>query len=75
MYEQGKVEEAEEQKQRLEQKQRDTRKLLESQSKEWSPRWFQIVPDKNVEEGSIWKYQGDYWENRGNFKDDIDLFQ
>lgn len=52
------VDEADEEKQRIEQKQRDKRKEFESAGKEWLPRWFKS------EGGNEWQYAGQYWPTR-----------
>ncbi|KAI8823653.1 Oxysterol-binding protein [Fimicolochytrium jonesii] len=71
MYEEGRADEAEAEKQRLEQKQRDYRKTLETRGESWSPRWFR--PDTTAGPDA-WAYKGGYWEQRGNFENTIDLF-
>jgi hypothetical protein len=53
--EEGNIEEAEEQKLRLEERQRERRK--NSQDRE--PQWFKLVRDE-------WVYKGGYWEARAN---------
>ncbi|KAK4520906.1 uncharacterized protein ATC70_006789 [Mucor velutinosus] len=57
LYEKGHVDEADEEKLRIEQQQRDKRKEFESQGKEWLPRWF-------AREGEEWLYSGQYWPTR-----------
>lgn len=57
MYEKGLVDEADDEKQRIEQKQRDKRKEFELAGKEWTPRWF-------AREGEEWQYAGQYWPTR-----------
>jgi hypothetical protein len=53
----GKVDEADEEKLRIEQKQRERRKDFEVEGKPWSPRWFTC-------EGDEWQYAGQYWQSR-----------
>lgn len=57
MYPLGNVDEADEEKLRIEQQQRDKRKEFEAQGKEWLPRWFS-------REGEEWLYSGQYWPTR-----------
>jgi hypothetical protein len=51
------VDEADEEKQRIEQKQREKRKEFELAGKEWSSRWF-------TSDGGEWQYAGQYWQAR-----------
>lgn len=51
------VDEADDEKLRIEQKQRDKRKELESADIEWKPRWF-------VNQDDEWQYAGQYWPTR-----------
>jgi hypothetical protein len=74
MFEEGKADEAEAEKQRLEQKQRETRKIMEAAGKQWVPRWFEPVKDSNTETGQAWVYKGGYWESRGRFQPVPDIF-
>ncbi|KAI8388923.1 Oxysterol-binding protein-domain-containing protein [Radiomyces spectabilis] len=72
MYEEGLVDEADAEKQRIEQKQRDRRKELEQQGVPWEPRWFVLQDDAFAEPGFIpssnesqsWQYNGQYWQSR-----------
>ncbi|KAI9310588.1 Oxysterol-binding protein [Dichotomocladium elegans] len=79
LYEQGYVNDAEQEKIRIEQKQRDRRKELESLGVEWKPRWFRlerdefaaepgVIPSSSVEgdRGSpaSWQFTGEYWHVR-----------
>ncbi|KAJ3213219.1 Katanin p60 ATPase-containing subunit A1 [Dinochytrium kinnereticum] len=77
MYEEGKLNEAEKEKLRLEQKQREYRKKLEAEGSRWIPQWFEEVAVEPVEEGTEattnWQYKGGYFENRGNFTRKIEL--
>ncbi|KAJ3328059.1 hypothetical protein HDU76_010657 [Blyttiomyces sp. JEL0837] len=74
MYEEGKVDDAEKEKLRLEQKQREYRKKLEAEGKKWIPQWFELVPSEGKEEEPTWRYKGGYFEARGKFEEKIDLF-
>ena len=74
LYENGRVDEADKEKERLEQKQRDTRKELEAQGEKWNPQWFQLTKDTTSTTGQSWVYKGGYWESRGQFKTEIDLY-
>ncbi|KAJ3125955.1 Oxysterol-binding protein [Nowakowskiella sp. JEL0407] len=66
LYEKGELELAENEKLRLEQRQRERRKTIS-----WKPRFFEHI-DVGGEE--VWMYkEGSYWENRGNIPD-VDLF-
>lgn len=51
------VDEADDEKLRIEQKQRDKRKELEWADIEWKPRWF-------VNQDDEWQYAGQYWPTR-----------
>ncbi|KAI8373304.1 Oxysterol-binding protein-domain-containing protein [Blakeslea trispora] len=57
LYEEGRVDEADQEKLRLEQQQRDRRKEFELAGKEWTPRWF-------TREGNEWQYTEQYWPAR-----------
>ncbi|CAG8694440.1 15641_t:CDS:2, partial [Gigaspora rosea] len=66
LFENGEVEKAESEKLRLEQKQREYRKLLEERGETWVPQWFKL-------EGEEWVYKGGYWEARENKSFDAKL--
>ncbi len=70
LYEEGQCNLAHQEKERLEQKQRDFRKKTEGQA--WEPQWF--VLQKNEQGQESWKYKGGYFEQRGQFKPQLDLF-
>ncbi|KAJ3083404.1 hypothetical protein HK102_001098 [Quaeritorhiza haematococci] len=81
MYEQGRADEAELEKQRLEQKQRDYRKELESRGEKWVPRFFALQATDKEDGGSAsgtagmaWQFNGSYWEQRGKFAKAIELW-
>ncbi|CAG8524631.1 16649_t:CDS:2 [Acaulospora colombiana] len=59
LFEEGNLADAEAEKIRLEQKQRDFRKELESKGQTWMPQWFKLENDE-------WIYKGGYWEMREN---------
>ncbi|KAJ3102324.1 Tubulin epsilon chain [Phlyctochytrium bullatum] len=56
MYEEGKVDDAEKEKLRLEQKQREYRKKLEAEGKKWIPQWFEEVASEGTTIG------GRFWD-------------
>lgn len=64
LFENGKVSEAEDEKIRVEQFQRERRKQYEAQSKSWVPFWFELKPDPYSSTGDSWQYKGGYWEAR-----------
>lgn len=67
LLEQGQVEEAEDMKARLEEKQRERRKEMEGKGENWTPKWFTRVESEGVEE-VVWRLKGGkegYWEERG----------
>lgn len=63
----GDVDKANDEKTRLEEKQRAARKAMEAKGVEWTPRWF-----KSDEQG-IYSYKGGYWEARQAKKWPADL--
>eukprot|EP01102_Stenamoeba_stenopodia_P007674 TRINITY_DN2167_c0_g1_i1.p1 TRINITY_DN2167_c0_g1~~TRINITY_DN2167_c0_g1_i1.p1 ORF type:complete len:872 (+),score=182.95 TRINITY_DN2167_c0_g1_i1:400-3015(+) len=67
--ENGDVELAGKEKSRLEEKQRATRREMESRNQEWQPRWFK-------KEGDEWIYVGGYWRERQdkNFQNVPNIF-
>jgi hypothetical protein len=69
LYEQGRADEAEKEKDRLEQKQRETRKLMEQRNEKWVPSWFSLVDGQ-------WLYDPEkrYFESRGNFRVGRNIF-
>ncbi|KAF9581938.1 hypothetical protein BGW38_000870, partial [Lunasporangiospora selenospora] len=66
LFERGQVEEADLEKLRVEQKQRELRKTMEAQDQAWEVRWFEKKDDPHTEdpEGQTWRYKGGYWESR-----------
>ncbi|KAG0086827.1 Oxysterol-binding protein- protein 3 [Podila epicladia] len=78
LFEQGRVEEADREKLRVEQKQRDLRKAMESKGQPWEVRWFEKVVDPQTEdpEGKTWRYKGGYWEARetGEWNEKVTLW-
>lgn len=74
LYEEGRIEEAEKIKQKLEQKQRELRKSLEASGKKWVPQWFELCSDPYSETGNSWKFNGRYWKSRGTTNSLIDIF-
>ena len=73
--ENGKLDEAAAEKERLENKQREYRKPYKNCKKEsdwWAPRWF--APGKNeFTKEDDWIYNGDYW-NKSKKQSDLDIF-
>ncbi|KAF9155877.1 hypothetical protein BG015_008239 [Linnemannia schmuckeri] len=78
LFEHGRVEEADREKLRVEQKQRELRKQMESRGEPWEVRWFEKRPDPQTEdpEGQTWVYKGGYWEARetGQWNEKIALW-
>ncbi|CEP13107.1 hypothetical protein [Parasitella parasitica] len=64
LFENGQVAEAEDEKVRIEQFQRERRKQFESIGKPWKPLWFDMLPDQHSPTGESWQYKGGYWEAR-----------
>ncbi|KAI8369452.1 Oxysterol-binding protein-domain-containing protein [Radiomyces spectabilis] len=73
LLEQGQMDAADQEKQRIEQKQRDKRKELESKGMSIQPQWFELREDKfeNPDllmelgiRGQSWQYTGQYWPTR-----------
>lgn len=60
LFENGQVVEAEAEKLRLEQDQRDRRKANDT------PLWFEMKPDPYSPTGESWQYKGGYWEARNS---------
>ncbi|CAO3613780.1 unnamed protein product [Cunninghamella echinulata] len=84
LYEMGKVDEADAEKQRVEQKQRDKRKELQDNGIEWKPRWFTLQQDPYGEPGFIspedteaksWVYNDQYWQARESGQWPSDMFE
>ncbi|KAL1921926.1 uncharacterized protein VTP21DRAFT_10568 [Calcarisporiella thermophila] len=77
LFEFGKVQEADAEKLRVEQKQRMLRQRMEEEGRTWEPQWFELKKDpfNNEDEGS-WHYKGGYWEARetGAFGKAIELW-
>lgn len=76
--EDGKLDEAEDWKRKLEEAQRERRRVLEERGEEYSPRWF--VKAENAPEGEeVWRIKSGkdgYWEERakGTFSGVEDIF-
>ena len=75
LLEMGNIEVANREKNRLEEKQREVRKLMEKCGKIHKPRWFEETVDPVVKEKS-YQYLGGYWEARKKdaFSDLPDLY-
>ncbi|KAG0224911.1 hypothetical protein BGW41_004914 [Actinomortierella wolfii] len=78
LFERGEVEEADKEKLRVEQRQRELRKAMEQRGEAWEVRWFEKRPDPLTEdpEGATWRYKGGYWEARetGEWNEKIALW-
>ncbi|KAI8093758.1 Oxysterol-binding protein-domain-containing protein [Halteromyces radiatus] len=83
LYELGRVDEADAEKQRIEQKQRERRKEFEQKGIPWKPRWFAlqqdqynepdfITPDGTV--GESWVFTNQYWNARESGQWPKDMF-
>ncbi|OBW63882.1 MAG: Uncharacterized protein AUREO_060520 [Aureobasidium pullulans] len=77
--EDGKTDEAEALKARLEERQRARRKVLESHGVEWKPRFFEIVKGEEGDE-EVWRLnsgKNGYWEcrDKGEWKDVETVFE
>ncbi|KAF9974873.1 hypothetical protein BGZ73_001648 [Actinomortierella ambigua] len=66
LFERGLVDEADREKLRVEQRQRELRKSMEQRGEPWEVRWFEKRADSFTEdaEGATWQYKGGYWEAR-----------
>ncbi|KAG0326083.1 hypothetical protein BGZ99_010137 [Dissophora globulifera] len=78
LFEHGRVEEADKEKLRVEQQQRELRKTMETEGEPWQVRWFEKKPDPQTDdpEGQTWRYKGGYWEARetGEWNEKISLW-
>ncbi|KAI8991539.1 Oxysterol-binding protein-domain-containing protein [Mycotypha africana] len=59
LYEEGLVDEADNEKLRIEQQQRERRKKFEMAGQQWKPRWFTLTDNEQE-----WSYAGEYWPTR-----------
>jgi hypothetical protein len=66
LFENGQVADAEDEKVRVEQLQRERRKQFESQGINWEPLWFELKQDPHSATGDSWQYKGGYWEARAS---------
>ncbi|KAG4095380.1 Oxysterol-binding protein-domain-containing protein [Neocallimastix lanati (nom. inval.)] len=66
LYEEGKADEASNEKERLEQRQREYLKEREQNGIPWEPRWFEYKDDPIVRGVKTYQYKGGYFEERGN---------
>lgn len=78
----GNVDEADVEKQRIEQRQRDQRKRFEEEGGAFVPKWFELGDQEYElsEDGEsttcqIWKYNGQYWPTRESQNWPSDLLQ
>ena len=67
LYENGKCDEADKEKERLENLQRERRRQMEIENITYFPKWFK--QSQNSEGEPVWEYAGGYFEQRGAFKD------
>ncbi|KAF9321643.1 hypothetical protein BG003_000526 [Podila horticola] len=78
LFERGMVEEADKEKLRVEQRQRELRKAMEGRGEQWQVRWFEKSTDPQTEdpEGQTWRYKGGYWEARetGDWGKEVELW-
>ncbi|CDH57471.1 oxysterol-binding protein [Lichtheimia corymbifera JMRC:FSU:9682] len=89
LYENGLVDEADAEKQRIEQKQRERRKEFEQQGVVWKPRWFTLQQDAYADPSFIpqpedsptpntpqsFQYTGQYWQCRETGQWPSDMFE
>ncbi|KAI8071203.1 Oxysterol-binding protein-domain-containing protein [Gongronella butleri] len=84
LYEEGRVDEADAEKQRIEQKQRERRKQFEIQGVQWTPRWFTLQDDPYNEPSFVspdntvpksWVFNQEYWTARETGQWPKDLFE
>ncbi|PFH36619.1 Oxysterol-binding protein [Besnoitia besnoiti] len=75
LYEEGRVEEAVEEKTRLEEKQRSAARLRPRGEEDYDPLWFSKGQDTITHEPA-WLYKGGYWEakSEGGYPDSPDIF-
>ena len=64
LLERGMLDEAESEKARVEQNQRDMRALMESEGRTWSPKWFSYTDTNNDKGGDRWVYNGTFWKRK-----------
>ncbi|XP_055935994.1 oxysterol-binding protein-related protein 1-like [Argiope bruennichi] len=69
--EEGDIDGAAFEKNRLEEKQRETRKIRKRDKITWYPLWFESKPHPYAKE-EFWSYKGTYWDR--NFSDSPDIF-
>lgn len=72
------VETADSEKVRIEQKQRATRKTMETEGLTWKPMWFDLVNLRNDrlhstthQNKKVYMYNHKYWQKRGEFGNEI----
>ncbi|KAI9320644.1 Oxysterol-binding protein-domain-containing protein [Dichotomocladium elegans] len=84
LYENGLVDEADAEKQRIEMKQRERRKDFEQRGIVWGPRWFALQADSHADPsfipsmdgpiGQTFQYTGHYWQCRESGQWPSDMF-
>ncbi|KAJ1958257.1 Oxysterol-binding protein 3 [Linderina pennispora] len=65
-YEEGRLQDAEEIKHRLEEAQRERKRERDAKGEEWRTKWFEEREDPYSETGRSWQYKGGYWDDRAN---------
>jgi len=74
LYEDGKADEASEEKERLEQLQREYLKEREAKGIPWEPKWFELKNDPVIPGVKSYQYKGGYFEQRGNITVEHELW-
>ncbi|KAJ1963133.1 Oxysterol-binding protein 3 [Dipsacomyces acuminosporus] len=65
-YEEGRLEDAEAIKYRLEEDQRERKRDRDAEGIEWKTQWFEERADPYSPTGTSWQYKGGYWDARAN---------
>jgi len=68
--EEGDIDLAGEEKNRLEEKQRETRRTMEKRREEWQPRWFRLVKH-DITGDDVWVSNEKYWQRNWAICPDI----
>ncbi|XP_023244379.1 oxysterol-binding protein-related protein 2-like [Centruroides sculpturatus] len=72
LLENGNVDEAAYEKHRLEEKQREARKLRKKNNEIWKPRWFKKGPNPHIPNKDCWLFDKHYWDR--NYSSCPDIF-
>ncbi|XP_067125574.1 oxysterol-binding protein-related protein 2-like isoform X2 [Centruroides vittatus] len=72
LLENGNVDEAAFEKHRLEEKQREARKLRKKNNEIWKPRWFKKGPNPHIPNKDCWLFDKHYWDR--NYSSCPDIF-